>query len=133
MYNTKVICTYHSPEVFLDSDIVNENEKDFIRDAVYRQELLDILIMEDFDIEIMDKSINKLYEKLEKCEELVECMLKASSSFMCSDKVFGLIILYSFDYMYLTHICVSEYLETGKIDKINIENLKNNINLKLNI
>ena len=43
MYNTKVVCTYNTPDVFLETDKVTEDEKAFIRDTIYRQELLDIL------------------------------------------------------------------------------------------
>ncbi len=127
MYNTKVVCTYNRPDVFYDADIIGDYEKDFIRDTLYRQELLDILMIEDFDIEKMDKAINELYDKVKMCDEICECMLKAASTFMCEDKVFGLIILYSFDYMSLTHVCICEYLEKGIVSKTNIDNLKNNI------
>jgi len=54
MYNTKVVCTYNTPEVFLETDNVSEDEKAFIRDVIYRQELLDILgIVNDNNNEIM--------------------------------------------------------------------------------
>ena len=35
MYNTKIVCTYNTPEVFLEEDNVSEEEKGFIRDAIY--------------------------------------------------------------------------------------------------
>jgi hypothetical protein len=43
MYNTKVVCTYNTPEVFLETDDITDDEKAFVRDIIYRQELLDIL------------------------------------------------------------------------------------------
>jgi hypothetical protein len=131
MYNTKITCTYNTSDVFLETDNINDEEKDFIRDAVYRQELLNILGLEDYDIEQMDKAINELYEKVKNSSQIFECMLKAASNFMCEDKIFGLIVLYSFDYMWLTHICISEYLEKGIIDKANIDKLINKINLNV--
>ena len=42
MYNTKISCTYNTLEVFLDTDEVTEKEQEFIRDVIYRQELLNI-------------------------------------------------------------------------------------------
>ena len=64
MYDTKFVCTYHTPEVFLDTDNVTEDEKEFIRNTIYRQELLYILGMDEYneaEILIRARCINKLY------------------------------------------------------------------------
>ena len=53
MYNTKVVCTYNTPEVFLETDNITNDEKTFIRDIIYRQELLNIL---DIDYENNDEN-----------------------------------------------------------------------------
>jgi hypothetical protein len=127
MYNTKVICTYNTPEVFLESDKITDEEKDFIRDTIYRQELLDILGMDDYNEKEMDRAIQELYEKVRDNKELNECMLKSASHFMSIDENFGLMIMFSYDYMYLTHICISELLKTGKITENNMWKLKSAI------
>jgi len=36
-----------------------------------------------------------------------------------SDIKYGLCILYSYDYMYMTHKCVSDYLDSGNISEEN--------------
>jgi hypothetical protein len=51
-------------------------------------------------------------------------MNKLAGQFMKADEEFGLMLLFSYDYMYLTHICISELFETGKIDEKNMRNLK---------
>ena len=124
MYNTKIVCTYNTPEVFLDEDNVSEEEKGFIRDAIYRQEFLDILGIEDFDDSEMESKIHELYKKVSDNTFLKECMNKLSGQFMSIDCEFGLMIMFSYDYMYLTHICISEFLETGAISEKNIANLR---------
>jgi len=126
MYNTKIICTYHSSEVFLNSDELNETDKDFIRDSIYRQELLNILDMEEFNENEMDQALHELYSKVKahNCDELKMCMRKLAADFTSIDEEFGLMLLFSFHYMYLTHICISEFLETGNISDINMRNLK---------
>lgn len=48
---------------------------------------------------------------------------------MTNDSIFGLMILYSFDYLYLTHICVSEFLLKGHVSQTNIQQLDNILNL----
>jgi len=124
MYNTKIVCTYNTPEVFLEEDTVSEEEKGFIRDAIYRQEFLDILGIEDFDDSEMESKIHELYKKVSDNTFLKECMNKLSGQFMSIDCEFGLMIMFSYDYMYLTHICISEFLETGAISEKNILNLR---------
>jgi len=124
MYNTKFTTTYNTSEVFLEDDEITEDEKGFIRDTLYRQELLNILGFKEFDDKEMDSAIHELYEKIKNCNELKECMKRLAGYFMSEDEELGLMILFSYDYMYLTHICVCEYLETNKISENNIKNLK---------
>ena len=51
-------------------------------------------------------------------------MIKLSGQFFNIDKEIGLMLMFSYDYMYLTHICVSELLDTGSISETNISNLR---------
>ena len=124
MYNTKCVCTYNTSDIFFEYDNITDEEKEFIRDAIYRQELLNILGMEDYNEKEMDRAINELYERIKENKELKECMLKLASNFMSIDETFGLMILFAYDYMQLTHICISEFLETGKILETNMFKLK---------
>ena len=43
-YNTKYVCSYNDSDVFLESEIkiLNEHEKQFVRDALYRRDLCNI-------------------------------------------------------------------------------------------
>ena len=127
MYDTKFVCTYHTPEVFLDTDNVTDDEKEFIRNTIYRQELLYILGMDEYNEVEINTAMNKIYNKAKENDELKKCMNKLAGQFMKADEVFGLMLLFSYDYMYLTHICISELFETGKIDENSLFNLKNYI------
>ena len=136
MYNTKVECTYNTPEVFLETDNITDDEKTFIRNIIYRQELLNVL---DIDYENNDEdneekiseAIKDLYNRVKDSTCLRKCMVKVVEKhmnvgkYMTSDEELGMMLLYSFDYMYLTHICVSEFLETGKINYNSLKNLNN--------
>jgi hypothetical protein len=124
MYNTKINCTYNTSDVFLETDKIGENEKQAIQDALYRQELLNILGMNEFNEDEMNKAISDLYERISGCKELKECILKLSGRFMSTDEELGLMILFAYDYMYLSHPCISEYLETSQITEKNIRNLR---------
>jgi hypothetical protein len=129
MYNTKLVCSYNTSEVFIETDDISEEEKDFIRDSLYRQELLDILGIEEYNEDEIIVSIHDLYSKLENCNELKECMGIMAGKFMSEDLEFGLMILFAYDCMYLSHICICEYLEKGSISEINICKLKDVIHL----
>jgi hypothetical protein len=83
--------------------------------------------MDDYNEKEMDRAIQELYEKVRDNKELKECMLKSASHFMSIDENFGLMIMFSYDYMYLTHICISELLKTGKITENNMWKLKSAI------
>lgn len=120
MYNTKLKCTYNTPEIFLETDEVSEADKKFIRDVIYRQELLNIFGIEEYNDAEINKAIYELYENIRDCVQLKECMIKLSNNFMSTDEKVGLIVLFSYDYLYLTHDCICEHLETGIIKEATI-------------
>ena len=139
MYNTKVECTYNTPEVFLETDNITDDEKTFIRNIIYRQELLNVL---DIDYENNDEdneekiseAIKDLYNRVKDSTCLRKCMVKVVEKhmnvgkYMKSDEELGMMLLYSFDYMYLTHTCISEFIETGTISDENIKKLSKALN-----
>jgi len=124
MYNTQCICTYNSSAIFLDSDNIDKDEKEFIRDAIYRQEFLDIFDIDEYDEKEVNDAIHALYKLIQHHSELKSCMITLAHHYFSNDEEMGLMMLFSFDYMYLSHLCISEYLETGNISETNMENLK---------
>lgn len=126
MYNTKVDCSYYKDDIFLPTDNISEFDKNFIRDAIYRQEFLNIFNLDDYDNNKLFELINQLFKKI-KNTNLNKCIEKASKIVMSTDLIIGLQILFSFDYMYLTHICICEYFDKGLISELNLNNLFNKI------
>jgi hypothetical protein len=127
MYNTKLVCAYNSDEIFKGLENIGEmteKDKEGYQDAYYRYELLNILGLEEYDEKELSEAVSNLYEKIKDCTELKECMLKLAANFMSLDDELGLMMLFAYDYMYLAHICISEFLETGKITDANIVRLK---------
>jgi hypothetical protein len=123
MYDTKFECRYHKEDVFLESDNVNENQKAVIRDILYKEDLLNIFSIDCFndDFDTFSNVISELYIKIKDCLPLTECMKKMAAKIMSEDQQLGLCILYSYDYMYITHKCISEYLDTGSISTENMK------------
>ena len=130
MYNTKYIITYNDSSVFLESDKISEYDKHFITDALYRNDLLNIFGVEevDFNENIFDKIINDLYKIVSVEKDFLSLIKTLTSKYMSIDYEFGLMLLFSFDYLFLTHPCICEFIETGKISKEKIEELKKLIN-----
>jgi hypothetical protein len=122
-YNTKYVCSYNDSDVFLESEleILNENEKQFVRDALYRRDLCNIFKIDDqcFDEKAITNIINDLYANINGEKFLESCITKVSNIFFSNDLELGFLVLFSFDYLYLVHPCISEYIETGKINDSN--------------
>ena len=123
IYNTKYVCSYNDSDVFLESEIeiLNDDEKQFVRDALYRRDLCNIFKIEDeyFDEKIITNIISTLYSNINGEKFLESCILKVSSNFFSNDLELGFLILFSFDYLHLVHPCISEFIETGKINESN--------------
>jgi hypothetical protein len=121
MYDTKFECRYHKDDVFLETDNINENQKYLIRDILYKEDILNIFNIEcNDDFDIFTNVIAELYIRIKDCLPLKECMTKMAARIMSEDLHLGLCILYSYDYMYISHKCVSEYLETGLLSEENM-------------
>jgi hypothetical protein len=128
-YNTKYQCRYDNNDVFLDSDKVSIDEKNYIRDILYKEDLINIFEIDSSDsFNIFNDIIPTLYERIKCNNDLKECMKKIVATLISDDEVLGLCLLYAYDFMYLTHKCVSEYLDSGIITDENITLLKKNIN-----
>jgi hypothetical protein len=129
MYNTDICCNYNTPEVFLEeeNDTLSDNDKIFIRNAIYRQELLNIFNLEEYNESNLNNALINLYSKINDCVELKECINKLSLYIHSNDELIGLMMLFSYDLMHITHKCICEYLETGKILPESINELKSAI------
>jgi hypothetical protein len=126
MYNVNYTCIYNKTDIFLkeEEDNLSEDDKDDIRDELYRNDMLHILDANDIENNNVDKELHNLYERIKSCDFLVECMTELAGRWISEDKEFGLLILYSFDYMYAMHLCVCDYLEEGIIKDDNVKLLR---------
>ena len=127
MYDTTHICRYHSDDIFLETDNVTQKEKDYIRNVLYREDLMYVFDMDDFNDENINLNVKNLYELLKTNVDMKECMKKAANKYLSEDEEFGLMVLFAYDYFYLTHNCICEYIETKKINENSILNLKNKL------
>jgi len=127
-YDIKYICSYNNSNMFTEEEekILSNNDKIFVRDVLYREDFLNIFKLYDaeFNDEIVETHIKKLYKFIKNETELKLCMSKLAETIFSTDLKIGLILLFSFDYLYLLHPCICDFIETGKISIQNLNNLK---------
>ena len=109
MYNTKYTCNY------------NDAKYDTTQDDIYRKDIMNIFMLDIFDETIINNSLNGILHKVKNHPELNKCMKQMAGLMISEDLGVGLLLLYSFDLLYLTHPCICEFLETETIshEKIN--------------
>jgi len=123
-YDTQHICIYNSDEVILASDKVSEAEEKFIRDVLYRNDLLYIFDLDDYDETVVNTMISTLYEKIQDNKDFKNILEKISEKFCVNPNEEALILLYSYDYLHITHRCISDFLEKNETNEENINKLK---------
>ena len=122
MYDTNVSMTYYTPEVFLETDEITEEEKDFIRNCIYRQELLDLFDLDDFDQQKIVEEIQLVYEEIQFHDEFHYLLEKLEEKYII-EKEDCFLLLFSFDYLYKTHLCLCDYFTMGKIEQEHLVSL----------
>jgi len=136
MYNSQFISTYsyydqelrekfHSSEN-VDVDDVKGFEE--LSEVIYQADLLRAF---GFTVEDLEKEIefnttlmHELYNQFKIHPTFLECIEKAKNKHLCEDLEAGFITLFSYDYFFLTHKCICEYLKDNNICEESINNLK---------
>ena len=134
-YNTSLICTYKSisptfNNILVEDDVDNDDTEPSFYDAseiLYRRELLQVFNMVTFNNEVINQAINELYNKILKNPEFNECMKILANRSLSDDLEIGLMTLFSYDYFYLAHPCVRDFLMTGQISLVHMNALKSSI------
>lgn len=128
-YNTNYICKYKN-NVFSkeEEDKLSENEKYFVTDSLYRNDVLNIFRLEEFDEEKINNCIREIYEKVKNYDDLKPLLKKLATYFFSEDCELGMLLMFSYDYLEHTHQCICEFLETGQISIDKLNKLKDVIN-----
>ena len=131
-YDHKYECRYHSPSLFLEEEEMqlSQEEKESVRHFLY-QEDVHAIFGDKFPTE---EDLSWLDAKLEDCKEWKE-LVEHASLLVGDNSVggLGLCILLSYDYLHLTHPCISTYLANGKMDTKLFETLLAKIKYSSNV
>ena len=122
MYDIEYVCSYMDDDVFVETDDVNDAEKEFILNCIYRQDLLNIFQLEIFDESVINKNIDKIYDKIKHNQDIIKCVSTIGQQHGVANDM-SFLLLFSFDYLYLTHKCVTEILVNGEISQETISQL----------
>ena len=129
MYNTHYECFYNDDnKMFSAKDDLTDNDKSEIKDYIYREDLINAFGLGEFDETIINAEIENLYEKMEHITELFPILDTLAAKMLSTDRSIGFLILFSYDYFYLTHQLICDFLENNKIDANKITELINVVN-----
>jgi hypothetical protein len=121
MYNVDHVCVYNY-EVSIPE--ISEHEKYIIQHKLYKQDILSIFLLDEFNETQLNIQIHQLYQDLNPNEELKSILKKAASLVLSTDDELGFLTLFSFDYLYVTHDCIKDLLKSGSISFKNMNRLR---------
>jgi hypothetical protein len=148
MYNTEFVCTYvfynfslleKNPKFVTFSDKIKEEligtpEEELLEmsNFLYKNELLSVFELTEFNDEDINKKIEELYlvvlEKIEGSQYknvFLDCIEKAKNDLITEDPALAFILFFSYDYFHLTHVCLIDLLTKDDFSETNIVALKN--------
>ena len=85
------------------------------------------LVKDSGNVEFNAEQILELYNHVKPNTQFIECVEKAKDHHSCEDLEIAFMVLFSYDYFFLTHRCLCDFLNTGKINDSHITALKNAI------
>ena len=123
-----MICTYYYydsdlkkkiPSELTDLNFDFEQQPDDICDLIYQTDYLQIFGIMEFDYDTINREMKNIYETLcvKSNSRLQECMKKTASIFLSEDLELGFMALFSYDYLFATHLCICDFLENGSIQE----------------
>lgn len=151
MYDSSFICTYNFFDVSIakwnpiSKDIYKEKgdlhdetetEEELLQmgEIIYKNELLAVFGLVKFDEYQINLQIKELYEFIfvrgeynvdKDCLEGLQNIMKKLASELLSDDLFmGFILLFSYNYFHLIHLCLCDIFNSGNIKNVNIHALK---------
>ena len=124
MYNSNYVCFYNDDDkLFPQNHELSQEDQYDIKDLIYKEDLLNVFGLQEFDEHHINNEISKVYSDISDWEELYPILDKLASKLMSTDREMGFLILFSYDYFFITHQILSEYFNNNRVDKDKIKEL----------
>lgn len=133
MYNTGFVCKYFIYDNKLKNSVSNYEihksvEEDLdLAEEKYRIEFLEIFGVKDICDDSVNNTVTDIYEKLKKNETMNEIFIKLAANFLSENPELGLMVAFSYDFLFLMHPCICDFLEKGVISPENLNSLKSSL------
>lgn len=117
----------------VDLSIIDEEDKTGdISDTLFKAELVGVFSLLDFNLKELSFKIREILSILEKDDVMLELICLSKSLLDSDDNFVGIALLFSYEFFYVFHRCVGEYLTVGSVSPILISFLKKLLsNLKI--
>ena len=131
-YNKDVIITYpfYDPKLrrFLTDkfDLSDVEEFAELSDIIYQNEFLRAV---DSNKYTPINVLNNLFKEIKElnCEKMNDILCFLKEQYLCLNEDDAFVYLFSYDYFFLTHKCICDFLNEGEISKENLDNLERSI------
>jgi len=145
-FNNPISCKYYQEKEEIENDDTEETEEmspesddqendldeDFTSKYLYDNELLHAFSMTHYDANILSNKIFNLYNFLKSRREEftdIDKLLKVADDIsikyiLRSEEFNGFMILFSFDFFHITHLCISDILNEDSFGTIHTNNLE---------
>ena len=131
-----MICTYYYydselkkkiPSELMNLNFCVEQQPDDVCDLIYQTDYLQIFHLTEFDYNTINTEMKRIYEieEVKLNAKLQKCIKKAANMFLTEDLELGFMVLFSYDYLFATHLCICDVLENGSIQDKHLDLLTN--------
>ena len=129
MYDFDFVSQYKSIEQeYLKTHDVKEVE--MLCDELYRYELLKIFGMTELNIDLMNSTIDDIWEQLKMNTRFYNCVQIFKKNCIFDDDIMALTMLFNYDSLFIVHACISDILKFNTIEPINLTKLENFVRLE---
>ena len=125
MYNIEFVSKYKIIEQEYILKNYEAEEVEMLCDELYRCELLKIFNMLDLDLVKMNSILDGVWERLKEYIPFYNCVQSFKSKCIFDDDILAFTKLFNYDSLFMVHACISDFLKSNTIERINLTNLEN--------
>ena len=125
MYNIEFVSKYKIIEQEYILKNYEAEEVEMLCDELYRCELLKIFNMLDLDLVKMNSILDGVWERLKEYIPFYNCVQSFKSKCIFDDDILAFTMLFNYDSLFMVHACISDFLKSNTIERINLTNLEN--------